>query len=1117
MCLQWLIYKNSVQYLVMMELQLGERQRERRLLSALTAWRGLARRGGGGAPGAQPAWRGAAVEARLERSLAAVATEQQHQQEASPEKPPLGLGDDSFDGSFQSFDSDGVSSFPLFSSSHRVSLGRSQLVSPGRMRRSYGGAASGFSRRLSTRPQTDSALLGYRAGTNRQMATTLTYWKRFTRHHMWRRQRVQSSLRFSHWLRKLACFKQMRLYSAEEIHSRRVQRHAVRRLLRHRNYLVFVQWARCSQAGARRREFHRECIRRIVNSSAHRVISAAFDGWLSFGDTAARNREYVQTARERSLRRRFREWRTGTADTRSARNACEVLGTRQVRRRKRQWQRACFYALHHVSALKARMKRIERKVILRMQGSVCASCFETWWSAVLDLRSVLWGRVLNAMRAWQEHTKNERAFKAKLRSSVWRWKFHFQMATFRRWRVFALYAVHFQLQALALFGKFGKKTLWACFEGWKAHLCDLAKEEVRMLQTYARIKSVAQGKAFRRWTTWASEKQTMRRRGRRAILKMLRRQASRCFNTWTELTVTTRRTRNFLQKWLHFGLSAALSRWVVFVSEKQWFDRTMAKIVGRLTNRALSKACTGWATATQRAARELRLLIKVRAAIEERLQGKAFRKWAAWAIERKTVQVLCTRAIFRMQYRAASLCMNAWIEVVVKFRRLRSFVTKWTHLSVSGAFRRWAIFVVESQRVMEVIGNLTRQVMNQFKKAAFSAWLDTVRTGRIRTQAVAKVAAKLRFGGARTAFIAWSTFFRTKRDQLRQMDWVALRIQKLHLFQVWERWLGFVRSAIMMRWAMLRLTQHVIARAWTQWIAFVNAKIDQRNWLQRVILRMSNMKRAVAFRGWIAAVEMSRHALFTLARVHNIMLNRCLARAFRTWCAEHEGIVMARNSTEQKQRAVIVRLLRSAMAKAFDRWRSVLYQRVQLHKVAARIRSFRLSQGFVGWLESMEIAQDNRTALLAALVKMRNGTTARAFVAWVTWLDTRRTTLIKIAVVLRRLCNRALATAFFGWLDHALLRKHQHALLKVALMRAQTQHVARALWRWSVLASRRRFLGTIMMKLQRSTLTRAFVSFRCAVYRKIQIEEGMISVISMWQERATLNSFNAWAANVDRM
>jgi hypothetical protein len=165
----------------------------------------------------------------------------------------------------------------------------------------------------------------------------------------------------------------------------------------------------------------------------------------------------------------------------------------------------------------------------------------------------------------------------------------------------------------------------------------------------------------------------------------------------------------------------------------------------------------------------------------------------------------------------------------------------------------------------------------------------------------------------------------------------------------------------------------------------------------------------------------------------------------------------------------------------------------------------------------MEIAQDNRTALLAALVKMRNGTTARAFVAWVTWLDTRRTTLIKIAVVLRRLCNRALATAFFGWLDHALLRKHQYALLKVALMRAQTQHVARALWRWSVLASRRRFLGTIMMKVQRSTLTRAFVSFRCAVYRKIQIEEGMISVISMWQERATLNSFNAWAANVDRM
>eukprot|EP01043_Picozoa_sp_COSAG02_P051548 COSAG02_NODE_5440_length_4328_cov_4.242374_5_plen_750_part_00 len=743
--------------------------------------------------------------------------------------------------------------------------------------------------------------------------------------------------------------------------------------------------------------------------------------------------------------------------------------------------------------------------------------FLYYLAAVLEAREVVRERALNAIWAWQEHTKKERAFKGRLRSSVWRWKFYFQMATFRRWRTFANEAIHVQLAALALFGKFGNKTLRNCFQSWHAHLLDLADEEVTMRRTCARMNRFAQGKALRTWISWTSEHQTMRLRGRRAVLKMLHRQASLCFSAWSELTVTTRRVRTFLQKWSYFGLSTALSRWIVFVGAQQRFNYMMARIVGRLINRALSSAFTGWATATQRAAREMRLLIKVRAAIEARSQGKVFRKWAAWRIETKTIRTQCTRAVLRMQYRGVSLCINAWVEMVVEVRRLRSFVSKWLHCRASSAFTRWVSFVVESQRVKEIIGNLNRQLADQCKKVAFCVWLDTVRAGRISTQAIAKVAAKLGFGGARTAFIAWSTFFKTKRDQLRQVDWVVMRIKKLNIFQVWERWLDFVWAAAVTRRAMLRLTRRSIARAWTQWVAFVDTKIGQRSLLYRVIITMSNFKRAAAFRGWVDAVEMRRLALSTFARVRKIVLNRSLARAFRAWCAEHAAMINARDSIEQKQRVAIVRLLRSAMARAFDRWTTVLHQRVLLRKVAARIRGFKLSQGFFGWIESMEVAQANRATLVAALIKMSHGTTARAFTAWVTWLDTRRATLMKIAVVLRRLGNRALAAAYFGWLDHSLVRKRQRALLKVAMMRAQTRGVAGALRSWCMLVTRRRLLGTIIVKLQRSSLTRAFVSFRYAVHRKIRIEEGLISLISMWQNRAILKSFNAWASNVEMM
>ena len=48
-----------------------------------------------------------------------------------------------------------------------------------------------------------------------QLKTGIYFWRRYTRHHMWRRQRHESSLRFSNWLKKSAYFKRMRCVSPD--------------------------------------------------------------------------------------------------------------------------------------------------------------------------------------------------------------------------------------------------------------------------------------------------------------------------------------------------------------------------------------------------------------------------------------------------------------------------------------------------------------------------------------------------------------------------------------------------------------------------------------------------------------------------------------------------------------------------------------------------------------------------------------------------------------------------------------------------------------------------------------------------------------------------------------
>eukprot|EP01045_Picozoa_sp_COSAG04_P035117 COSAG04_NODE_7974_length_1039_cov_1.426596_1_plen_210_part_01 len=184
----WQLYKTSAQYLSMMEGQLVERQRQRRLQGALRAWRGA-------------------------------------------------------DEEFRNY-------------------------SPARRPR----------RRILSEVS-DSAQLPRAAGAHRQLATTLAYWKRFVRHHGWRRQRMQASLRFSMWLRMGACFKKLRLNAAGERHARRLQQHVAHKLRARFLRATLSAWDRAADGNRRRRDFHRLVLRRMVNARRNRMLFAVFEGW----------------------------------------------------------------------------------------------------------------------------------------------------------------------------------------------------------------------------------------------------------------------------------------------------------------------------------------------------------------------------------------------------------------------------------------------------------------------------------------------------------------------------------------------------------------------------------------------------------------------------------------------------------------------------------------------------------------------------------------------------------------------------------------------------------------------------------------------------------------------
>ena len=480
----------------------------------------------------------------------------------------------------------------------------------------------------------------------------------------------------------------------------------------------------------------------------------------------------------------------------------------------------------------------------------------------------------------------------------------------------------------------------------------------------------------------------------------------------------------------------------------------------------------------------------------------------------RVVTVRARRAILRMHNRSSALCFNAWVDTVVEARRIRGFLAKWLNFGSSAVFARWVDFVYEVQHVDMIVANVARRLRDLCKRNCFFAWRDTLRSNRITKAKIAQVAAKLGYRGCRTVFVAWSNWFRTKRDLLRQMDWVVLRIQKVLLFHVWEKWLEFVHQIVVVRRILVTVSQRGISRAWRRWVDSADERFEQRGVLERALARISNVGRAAAFCRWVGAVDTKKHTVVTIGRVKAKMLNKSLGRAFGTWSDCHAQIVEARDAREQKGRVAIMRLLCASMARAFTRWALLLHQRLLLRKFAVRLRRCGLSQGFFGWVESVSVAQAHRDALLTALVKMRNCAASRAFIRWYDWLGSMKYDRQVLATVIRRFANLALAAAYFGWLDHVATIKRQRAILAAVLVRMERRHYAGAFRSWVEFVGYRRFLAAVLLKMSRASLTRAFLEFREKIYRKIQIEESLISLIAVWQSRSTGKCFNRWADDI---
>ena len=1003
----WQLYKTSAQYLSMMEGQLVERQRQRRLQGALRAWRGAD-----------------------EEVLAAEAG----------------------------------------------------LASPTAFRNSPARRPRIGERRRILSEASDSAPLPRAAGAHRQLATTLAYWKRFTRHHGWRRQRMQASLRFSMWLRMGACFKRLRLNAAGERHAHRLQQHVAHKLRARFLRATLCAWDRAADGNRRRRDFHRLVLRRMVNARRNRMLFAAFEGWSDVIANVQRLGYVIDTVRLTVLRK-------------------------------------CLRAVWSVAAVGSRRRRLEAKALSRMHYARQRTALDAWRGMVAEEGAARQQQARSCLAAWSGLVRDSRTFKARLRSSVGRWRFLRLLSGFRRWRTFAARAVTLQVHTLAHTQKLDGKALRSCFRGWAEYIAQLVDRDTKLRWVIARLVRMRIAATFVAWRS-VPPRQEIRQNLTSVADAMFNRRATaqlRChFVAWALHASWAHTNEVMVLRSLHRICRNLLLRMFRAWAALAQRNRRVARVVGtRFLRRRVARAFAGWVSLHHQAMRKTRILVRVRIAMQGNALTKAWNSWTASVAEARRLRICVRRTILKMQNRHTARCLQQWLHYTADVRKRQAVILKMRNLQALRAFSRWKEVISYQKVFVASTMHAARRISDARGRKAFRGWVDHIKLKRRWTSTtvhaarrisdsrgrnafkrwrsfllaaletkrkIAQVVARMTAGNLSAAFCTWSDYLRAKRDQQQQLQRIVLRISKLNLARAWNSWADHVECMVASRAIMRRMGRLGVARAFSRWALFVDELVQQRSQLAVAMAKLLNVARAAAFRGWNEFVLLRREALDTVMNVRLKMMNRSLARAFLSWSGQVAEQAATAAAGQDQQRFAIRRML-----------------------------SFFLSRAWNRWMEALYCANEQRSALLGALMKMRYRATARALNRWVVWLEAVHAQQRVLAAAIKRMTRYVVAGAFSRWREGIAAARALRASQRAVILRILRLRTAKALETWVVFTARGNFIHALTQKLRRAALRRTLAAFRSTVHRATSIQEGIRRLTVTWRKRLAVAAFGQWS------
>jgi protein SFI1 len=597
-------------------------------------------------------------------------------------------------------------------------------------------------------------------------------------------------------------------------------------------------------------------------------------------------------------------------------------------------QGRCFHTWYDNASESARMERVMRSVISRINNRKLIGSWERWHDYVDE---VIEARAI-ASRALAFFTKKNMA------------------GAFARWCDFTEESLELKEMLQKAVNRFMNSAKQAAFDTWY-HVTTVELERKRLvIEAVAKRMNRSAGFILKQWYDYTQFELRMRDTLEKAVRLLMNRTINGAFRRWEEKVEEARRLRIAMRKFIMGAVAAAFARWVEYTNDMQLL-RKLTLAMTRGNEQLLERYFLKWVD-FRRGVKEERANYK--AAVLKFFgssQRKCFVEWTKYTYTMLRVKQILGNGLKR----TVKLALRAWGEEAVRAKLMRSKSGFLAANSAAGVGRRsfkiwmrtmrgcrhfrlrhsrshftqWTYFCgvrKEDKRREEKLRIVLKQIMFGNLNRMFAGWrLIIIRNKRFfrkqaaLTRALANGDALLRQKKRRLITAAWRSWRvdSGKMHHVRKLLGRAFSRAKGTFFSRWWNYVEHRRSKLEKFQSATQLYDHMLQRAtFQQWLRTSQELASEMDAKLRSALEFAFGSTLIfTLNKWRAVVQEGKRKKFAMQRLIALLAGCNLENTARHVLLEWKNVCLETQRGTMHLRKADNHFAFRVMDQAFLSWR----------------------------------------------------------------------------------------------------------------------------------------------------------------------------------------------------